>query len=192
MPDAEHGAESRLVGVLGGMGPSATVDFYDKLIQHTPATRDQEHLRVMIWADPTVPSRQDALLNGGEDPTPRLEAGIRHLVDAGAEIIVVPCNTVHTYLAPVMAKESVEFISIIDVTVEAIRGRKAGRVGLLATDGALRSGLFQTALLDAGIEWIAPQPAQQRQLMALVDAVKAGRVESSDYDAARKHPRRPP
>lgn len=159
------------------MGPSATVDFYAKLVRHTPALRDQDHLPVVIWADPTVPSRQDALLAGGADPTPWLEEGVRHLVDAGAQIVVVPCNTIHAYLGPVMAGQPVEFISIIDTTVEAIRLRGTRRVGLLATDGALASGIFQSAFDASGIEYVLPRPEQQQQLMRLVEAVKAGPVE---------------
>lgn len=158
------------------MGPRATVDFYDKLVRHTPATRDQDHLRVVIWADPTVPSRQEALLGGGTDPTPWLEEGLERLVEAGAEIVVVPCNTVHAYLGPVMDASPVDFLSIIDVTVAALRRRGAHRVGLLATDGALASGIFQKALDSAGIDWVLPSPERQRSLMALVERVKAGRA----------------
>ncbi len=168
-------AGSRVVGILGGMGPSATVDFYAKLVRHTPAQRDQDHLRVVIWADPTVPSRQDALLAGGTDPTPWLEEGVRHLVGSGAQLVVVPCNTIHAYLGPVLAAKKVEFISIIDTTVRAIQRRGAGTVGLLATDGALASKVFQTAFAAAGIEWLLPTPSQQETLMGVVDAVKAGR-----------------
>ena len=166
-----------MVGILGGMGPAATVDFYAKLVRHTPADRDQDHLRVVIWADPTVPSRQEALLAGGTDPTPWLEEGVRHLVGSGAQIVVVPCNTIHAYLDPVLADQPVEFLSIIDTTVQAIQRRGAATVGLLATDGALAAGVFQSALEAAGIEWLLPTPSQQEALMGVVGAVKAGRPE---------------
>lgn len=158
------------------MGPSATVDFYAKLVRATPAQRDQDHLRVVIWADPTVPSRQEALLAGGADPTPWLKDGVRHLIDAGAQIVVVPCNTIHAYLGPVMADQPVEFLSIVDTTVAAIQRRGAERVGLLATDGALASRLFQSAFEAAGIGWVLPTPPQQANLMSVVEAVKAGRA----------------
>lgn len=160
------------------MGPSATVDFYAKLVRNTTAQYDQDHLRVVMWADPTVPSRQEALLAGGTDPTPWLEKGVRRLVEAGAEIVVVPCNTIHAYLGPVMAGQSVEFLSIVDATVAAITRRGADRVGLLATDGALASGLFQAAFERAGLEWVLPTPPQQETLMRVVEAVKAGRADA--------------
>lgn len=166
---------SRLVGILGGMGPAATADFYAKLIELTPATTDQEHLRVVIWADPTVPSRQEALLSGGTDPTPWLNAGTDQLQRCGADIIVVPCNTVHGYLPAVMDSRDVEFISIIETTIASIPATGTGEpIGLLATDGALASGIYQDALTAAGYQVSLPSSEQQQTLMRLVHEVKAG------------------
>lgn len=166
---------SRLVGILGGMGPSATADFYTKLIAHTPASLDQEHLRVVIWADPTVPSRQEAILAGGPDPSPWLEAGIGRLIGCGAEIVVVPCNTVHKYLPPIMDGKPTEFISIIDTTIHAVqRDAVGGPIGVLATDGALSAGIFQEALGEAGFGIALPWPEEQTKLMDVVNRVKAG------------------
>ena len=170
---------SRLVGVLGGMGPAATADFYAKLIACTPAGTDQEHLRVVMWADPTVPSRQDALLAGGTDPTPWLVEGMDRLEAAGAQVIVVPCNTVHKFLPPVVAGRAARFISIIDATLEALPDPvRCPRVGLLATDGALASGIFQDALLARGYDVALPEPDEQRDLMTLVQTVKSHGVDA--------------
>lgn len=166
---------SRIVGILGGMGPAATADFYQKLILATPAARDQEHLRVVIWADPTVPNRNEALLEGGENPTPWLERGVQKLIDCGAEILVVPCNTIHAYLPSVVEGKSIEFINIVDTTVETIKlGVQEGNVGLLGADGALASGIYQSALRDAGIEPILPLDKSQKNLMNVIYSVKAG------------------
>lgn len=172
---------SRLVGVLGGMGPRATVDFYDRLVRLTPAATDQEHLRVVIWADPTVPSRQDAILRDGTDPTPWLVDGVTRLVDAGADLLVVPCNTVHRFVGPAVP-DGVEFISIIDVTVDAVgrRGR-AGAVGLLATDAALVSDLFQAALREDGRDVVLPAPADQAALRDIVEQVKANTADANSH-----------
>lgn len=172
---AEWTGPSRIVGILGGMGPAATVDFYDKLVRATPASCDQEHLRVVIWADPSVPNRQEALLEGRRDPTPWLEEGVEQLIRCGAQILVAPCNTIHAYLPSVVQGRDVEFISIIDTTLEAVQERdRAGRVGILATDGALASGLFQSALGSVGKEPVLPSDSSQQELMQVVHAVKAG------------------
>lgn len=177
---------SRLVGILGGMGPAATVDFYDKLVRATPASIDQEHLRIIIWADPTVPNRQEALLSGGQDPTPWLEEGVDKLLACGAEILVAPCNTVHAYLPSVLNGRDVEFLSIIDVTMEEIqRADTSDRVGLLATDGALASGLYQSALAGLGRETVLPQGSSQQELMRLVRAVKAGHAGPEERQQAQ-------
>ena len=179
MPD--HIGPSRVVGILGGMGPAATVDFYDKLVRATPATQDQDHLRVVIWADPTVPNRHSALLAGGQDPTPWLEEGVQHLMRCGAEILVVPCNTIHAYMSAVVEGKDLEFISIIDVTVEAVRqGDPTGRVGLLAADGALASGLYQSEFKDERMELVLPSEVSQAALMKVIYSVKAGKAGSKE------------
>lgn len=175
---------SRIVGILGGMGPAATVDFYDKLIRTTPAARDEEHLRVVIWADPTVPNRHAAINGTGEDPTPWLEHGIATLIDAGAELIVSPCNTVHAFLPAVLDSKDVEFLSIIDATVdEIVAGDGGQRIGLLAADGALASGLYQKALHDVGKQPVLLADASQRELMGTIYRLKSGPPEQRDRDA---------
>lgn len=174
---AEVDRPSRIVGILGGMGPAATVDFYDKLIKATPAMHDQNHLRVVIWADPTVPSRNDALLLGGEDPTPWLEHGVQTLIEAGAEIVVVPCNTAHAYIVPLMARKNVVFISMIDATIEALRQLSTGgKIGLLAADAAIASRVYQSALVEAGYEPLLPNESSQQRLMQVINSVKGGVV----------------
>lgn len=171
----ERDGRSRMVGILGGMGPAATVDFYTKLIRATPARRDQEHLRTVIWADPTVPDRFEALVKGKGDPTPWLIEGVRHLIECGADILVVPCNTIHAYMPSIVEDQDIEFISIIDTAIEAAnQSAQGGRVGLLATDGALASELYQSALQTAGLELILPSLTSQQTLMRTIYSIKAG------------------
>lgn len=173
--------DSRIVGVLGGMGPAATADFYLKLIRLTPAKTDRDHLRVVIWADPTVPSRQDALLSGGEDPTPWLEKGVDALIGCGAEIIVSPCNTAHVFLPKILVGKPIQFISIIDQAIEVARcNNHTGHIGLMATDGALASGIYQDALERVGLSVRVPEAAVQRSLVNVIEAVKAGSMGSAE------------
>ena len=175
---------SRIVGILGGMGPAATVDFYDKLVRATPARTDQDHLRVVMWADPTVPDRLAAVRGTGTDPSPWLEQGVRRLQEAGAELIVAPCNTVHAFLPEVVARTGVEFLSIIDTAVAAaVAADPASKVGLVAADGAVESELYQRALLAAGREAVLPSPSEQNELMRIIHAVKSGEHGQSERDA---------
>lgn len=169
----ENAPASRIVGILGGMGPAATVDFYDKLVRATPARDDQDHLRVVIWADPTVPNRHAALAGEGEDPEPWLRRGVRALVGSGADLLVCPCNTAHAFLPPIATEERIELVSIIDAAVDEIPREAARQVGLLVADGARESGLYQSALRERGMEPVLPSRQAQQDLMRTIYRVKA-------------------
>lgn len=164
-----------VVGILGGMGPAATADLYSKIIAATPASTDQEHLRVMIWADPRVPDRTLALTRGGEDPTPYLVAGARKLQEAGAAFYVIACNGAHAFLPRIREQVDLECLSIIEVTADHIAALPYVRaVGLLATDATLSAGLYQQALLAHEVDVVQPEPADQETVMSAIFAVKAG------------------
>ncbi len=164
------------------MGPAATADFYAKLIRSTPAARDQDHLRVVIWADPTVPDRTAALLDGGPDPSPILAAGARALVAAGAEIIAIPCSTAHAFLPT--APAHVRMLHIAAETAEHMAQLvpQPRRVGLLATSGTIRAGLYQDWLGRRGIDVLVPDEAAQEEVMATIRSVKRGNTDSEVRD----------
>ncbi|MGX9898866.1 cysteate racemase [Arthrobacter sp. SA17] len=171
-----------VVGILGGMGPEATADFYLKLVHATPATRDQEHLRVLIWSDPTIPDRTDALLTHGEDPTPALIAGARLLKEAGAGMLAVPCNTAHAFLAAVQAEVEIPIIHMIEETAKYVRQLSPAvqKVGLLSTTGTQKAGLYQSWLDREGISVITPAAGCQENLvMAPIRAIKAGNTSAA-------------
>src|SRR5690349_7182688 len=181
---ADHNAENDikadrgvLVGVLGGMGPAATADFYRKLVDATPATTDQQHLRVVLWVDPTIPDRSAALVDDGPDPTPWLQRGLRFLARAGADLIAVPCNTAHAFFAPTTAPAGVRVVHMIDEAVRTVTGRvpRVRRGGRLATTGTGRAGVYQDWLGRAGLQAVLPTAEDQQDLVTTaVRAVKAG------------------
>lgn len=167
--------QAPLVGILGGMGPAATVDFYSKLIAATPAATDQEHLRVMIWADPSVPDRTRAITSGGEDPTDNLALGAQKLKDAGAAFYVVTCNGAHAFLEGVRKQVDLDYLSIIEVTTDHIAALPyASSAGLLATDATLAAGLYQRSFERAGVEPVIPDARSQQLVMEVIYAVKSG------------------
>jgi len=175
-------ATPKVVGVLGGMGPEATADFFQKLIRATPAKRDQEHLRILIDNNPHVPDRTAAIEGHGESPGPHLAAMARGLVAQGAEVLVMPCNSAHAFAGAIRdAAGSVPFIDLIDTTVAATQARLPGvhTVGLLATSGALAAQLYQSAYARAGIQALEPTEADQEAVMAAIYAVKRAVVDSS-------------
>ena len=115
---------SLLVGVLGGMGPEATVDFMSKLISFTPGDDDQDHIRLLVDQNPTVPNRQDALLRGGISPGPVLADMARGLEAGGCAFLVMPCNTAHAFQDDIKAAVDIPFVSIIDATLDAAKDAK--------------------------------------------------------------------
>jgi len=167
---------SRVVGVLGGMGPDATVDFMAKVIALTPADKDQDHIHMLIDHNPTVPNRQTAILAGGEDPGPVLAQMAKRLEAAGADMLVIPCNTAYVFASSVKEAVDIPLISIIDVTIDAILQHDSSirNVGILATDGCLQAGVYQDALQKRSLTPVLPDGDELAELMALINGIKAG------------------
>jgi aspartate racemase len=166
----------KVVGVLGGMGPDATVDFMAKVIALTPADKDQDHIHMLVDHNPKVPSRQAAILDKGEDPGPEIAAMARRLEAAGAEFLVIPCNTAYVFEASILEAVSIPLISIIDETIAAISEKSpaAKSVGLLATNGCLRANVYQQALRARGLSPVLPDDDQLDELMNLIYGIKSG------------------
>ncbi len=174
-PAAGAGAE-KVLGVLGGMGPLATADFYAKLVRLTPARTDQDHPRVIIDSNPKIPDRTAGLEGEGPDPTPSLTATARALERAGVDVIAIPCNSAHAYLAAIRQAVRVRVLDIME-EVAAAAASLAPRpraVGLLATPGTLRARLYHRALAAQGIEVVAPTADEEAGVEGAIKAVKAG------------------
>lgn len=166
-----------VIGILGGMGPAATADFYTKLVGLTVAHRDQDHPQVIIWSDPTIPDRTEALLGLGPDPTDSLIRGARALAAGGATLLAVPCSTAHAFAPAAAAAAGLPLVNMIDEVTRHLRARhpQLRRVGLLATTGTITAGLYQTPLEQVGIATDVPEPdLQDRSVMRAIRAVKAG------------------
>ncbi len=169
--------ERKVIGVLGGMGPLATVDLYRKLVEATPATRDQDHLHVIIESNPAVPDRSDALLHGGDDPTPLLRTGALRLAQAGVDFIVVPCNTAHAFLSRIEPDVPVPFLSMVDSTARVIARQLPGvHVGILSTAGTIAANLYQAAFERHGLGALVPGSTGQARVSQAIADVKAGKV----------------
>lgn len=182
---ATTNAAGGIVGVLGGMGPLATVDFLAKLLAATPAAKDQEHVPVIVSAIPQVPDRTEAFRGEGESPLPLLIEGARRLKAAGAGMLVIACNTAHLWFDELGESIDLPMIHLVDAAIEdaaAIVGPGA-RVGLLGTDATLASGLYINREATSGLRWLMPTAREMMELvMPGIDAVKAG-----DRDMGRRH-----
>jgi len=178
-PGTGRGAEGRrprVIGVLGGMGPLATADFYAKLVRLTPATVDQDHPRVIIDGNAAIPDRTEAVFGRGPDPTPALVETAQNLERAGAELIAVPCNSAHAFLGAIRGAVAVPVLDIMDEVAQTAAGLipRPSAVGLLATEGTLRMRLYHGALAARGIAVVEPTADEQTAVMDAIRAVKAG------------------
>lgn len=169
--------QKKILGVIGGMGPTATCDLLEKIIALTKAASDQEHIHVIADLDTAIPDRTAAILRGGPDPVPELQKSARRLAAAGAEVLLMPCNTAHYFYDAVAAAVSVPLLHMPREAAAALRAAGAKRAGVLATDGTVRAGVYEKALRAAGIEPVYPSPAMQQEVMRLIyEGVKGRRV----------------
>ena len=169
----------RTVGVLGGMGPAATLDFLTKLQRATAAVRDQDHVRVLVDLNPQVPDRNAALAGTGPSPGPVLAQMAAGLEAAGADALVMVCNSAHAFADEIRgALRRAPLISLVEETVPAVRRThpEVRRVGLLAASACVDANLYQTAFAAVGVEVCAPTGALRTRFMALLYRIKAGDV----------------
>ncbi len=170
------------IGIVGGVGPAATVDFMSKVIRNTPARHDQDHIKIVVEQNPQIPDRTENLIGKGKDPTVALYATCKKLEKAGADIIAIPCNTAHAYIARIQPYVSTLVVNMLTETIVGIQGTypNARKVGLLATTGTVDSGLYKTAAAAEGLQLLVPDDAHQLLVMEAIygeTGVKAGRTD---------------
>jgi aspartate racemase len=161
----------KIIGILGGMGPEATIDFFTKIVKGTKVRKDQDHLRILIDNNPKIPNRTLAIQGKGPSPLPQLVQSARVLERAGAQFIVIPCVTAHHFYDSLQKKVRIPMVHIVWETRRYLQNhfKKIDKIGLLATTGTLQSGLFQNAFAHTKIELIVPPPdAQKNQVMEAI------------------------
>jgi aspartate racemase len=164
---------NKLLGVLGGMGPLATVDFLQKLIEETPASRDQDHIPVIAYSVPQIPDRPSAIIGHSESPLPQMLEGIRTLKRAGAQAIAIACNTAHYWYDDLARQGGLPILHIADAACDALGERNTQRIGLLATQGTLVAGFYQSRFYERGIECLLSSENDQQQLvLPAIECVK--------------------
>ena len=171
-----------MIGVLGGMGPLATADFFAKVIAATDAQDDAGHVPLLIHSDPRIPGRPAALLHGGASPLPALLAARDRLIAAGAQGLVMACNTAHYWHAQLCEGCALPFPSIVDVACAQAAQRFGGgaRIGLVATRATLATRLFEPALQAHGLSLLAPTDAALDDwVLPAIAMVKAGNTQEA-------------
>ncbi len=171
--------QQRLIGIVGGLGPFAHLDFEQKLLDAasalTSARRDQDFPQWVLSSIPQTPDRTEAFLGQAEDPTPALTRSLKRLERAGADFAVVACNTAHLFLERLREQTPLPILSLIEATAdEAARIAPGGSVGLLATSGTLRSRLYHLPLNARGLRAASPldlDDGEALQLRCVMEAI---------------------
>lgn len=162
------------VGVIGGMGPDATVDFMARVLALTPASGDHDHIRMLVDQDPKIPNRQRAILGSGESPGPRLAAIASRLEACNCDFLVMPCNTAHVFLGDILDVTRIPFLSIIDVTMARVHELGVKRAGLLASAACLQAGVYQGVLEVAGVKPVIQEKSELADLSLAIGRIKMG------------------
>ncbi len=164
----------KIIGIVGGMGPEATLDLYAEILRATPAQKDQDHLRVIIDSNPKVPDRTAAMIGEGQDPVPAMAMSCRAVQRAGADFIVIPCISAHHFLDELQPQIDLPILSAFDMVGEHIVNRypEVKTAGLLATSGTIDSGRFAGCLADHGIATVVPDTDNQAAVMNVIYKIK--------------------
>lgn len=166
----------KIAGIVGGMGSLSTVDFLQKVVEHTRAERDQDHIRMIVDFNTAVPDRTTALLYGGEDPTPYLVESVKRLELAGADFAVFICNTAHAFLQKVQEQSNIPVLSLPELAIEKLKKGGINEAWLTGTKGLIKSGVYQQAAQRVGMILHVPNPQLQDYLMQIIYSVKAGEI----------------
>ena len=170
-----------LLGILGGMGPLATVDFLKKITQLTPAHCDQEHVPWVVISQPGIPDRSTAIRTHSDAPSPYLTKGVAWLAEQGVQLIVVPCNTSHFWFDAMQKASRVPILHIADATVEALQSSQepTGAIAVLATRVTVQAGIYSQRLMRNGFEIAFIDENEQLMVDKIIHSVKSGALENA-------------
>ncbi|MGM0878964.1 MAG: aspartate/glutamate racemase family protein [Bacillota bacterium] len=175
----------KVVGIIGGMGPLATVDLMNKIIFYTPAKKDQDHIHIIVDNYSQIPDRTTAILGKGTDPTPFIIQSAQRLENAGADFLVMACNTAHFFFKSIKESVSIPILHMPLETARFLHVNNMRRVGLLATDGTINTKLYQHSCQSYDINAIEPDMQMQKEVMEGIYAIKGSDLEKGSLYLSR-------
>ncbi len=174
---------TKIIGILGGMGPVATIDLYQKIVLNTPATIDQEHLQILIYNNPKIPPRTGVLTNSFDNPLIELKKSAILLENAGVDFIIMPCHTAHLWYDELKNAVTIPFYSMVENTVHTIKKRKDYKniqILILATETTINNNLYQKAFNNY-CKITIPSKREQKIITNTLNSIKAGFISSNPY-----------
>lgn len=170
-------------GVIGGMGPEATIDLMYRVFQQTTADDDEGHIRLLVDNNPKVPSRIKAIIEGnGQSPAPCMIKMAKGLVNQGADFLVIPCNTAHFYYRDVAESVDVPVINLLDITAQQMLNEQCLKVGLLGSTALQLTNIYGDVFKQYGLTPTYPDLTYQDELMSLIKAIKAKSFTETDLN----------
>jgi aspartate racemase len=169
------------VGVLGGMGPYATLGFLQCILDYTPAKKDWDHIHTITDNNPQIPSRTRAFLFGEADPVPMMIESANCLRESGADFVVLPCNSAHYFLPRVQQETDVPFIDMIEETSKAVLSEKVNVVGVLAGEVTAQGGLYEARLESHGVSVLQVTDAEQMLVRDIIEDAKQNKIDEATY-----------
>ncbi len=175
-------APQATLGVIGGLGPLATAYFMELVTQMTDARTDQQHLEMIIYSTPSIPDRTSYILGISRDnPLPRMVSLGKKLTDQGVSHIAIPCMTAHYFFEELQQAIAAPIINGVRETVLHLKEQSIRRVGIMATSGTIRAGIFRRELENQGMEAVIPNSRAQNDVMHLIFGnIKAGKAPEMD------------
>ena len=179
--DGKMKVKTKTVGIIGGMGPEATLDLFYKIIKATPAKKDQDHIHIIIDNFPQIPDRNAFFLGRGESPLPYILKSVKILEKANVDVLCMSCNTAHYFVEDIRKATQLPFISIVESTLNEVRRRfeNSKNIGLLATDSTIIGKVYHKVFEAEGYKIITPSKEKQKEVMKIIYSIKAGKIEGN-------------
>ncbi|MCE5202358.1 MAG: amino acid racemase [Synergistaceae bacterium] len=169
----------KILGVLGGMGPAASAEFMKILAEKVPAGMDQDHPVVYMLSDPKIPDRSRAIVGDGKSPESQIRGDLEKLIEWGAEVLAVPCNTAHYFIDRFRSELSVPLVHIVEATLEEAVKNAPDGAWMVSSLGTVRAGIYQTAAEKMGYRLFIPPEDIQRQMQEVITFVKSGDIKNA-------------
>ncbi len=167
---------ANIIGILGGMGPYATLAFYEKLLDCTEARKDWDYVHTIIDSNPQIPSRTRAYLYNEESPVDCMVKSAANLIDMGANVLTLPCNSAHYFLPEIEKSLHCKFVNIIEETSKYIVKSGCKKIGVLAGEVTVDAGLYEKELLSKNIQVIQVTEQVQCDVRGVIEDVKQNNV----------------
>ncbi len=166
----------KTAGIIGGMGPQATIDLFQKIVSNTEASCDNEHIHILIDNNTDIPDRTKSILNNSDLPLKYLSQSAKNLEKSGASFLAMPCNTAHFFYERLIKEVNIPIINMIEETAKYLKERNEKRFLLLATTGTIKTEIYQNIFNKYDLTIIKPQQDFQEEIMvAIYDFVKEGK-----------------